>query len=180
MTKRTLFVLAALVLAGAGVYARQLSADKAHSLASQVVSEDVSDASVTATLDSLKSFVVSHMGASTSITLSGSYNRADATSLAATQAAAKAEAANAQIYANAQQYCSSKANSIVQADCNAAYLQQHLVATPAPAAVAAPKLSDYKIALMSPVWTPDLAGALFLGAVAAFVLSFFVSHRKPA
>jgi hypothetical protein len=178
MSVRKLFMLAAILLAVAGVVVRQMNVNQAHLLASQVVAADVADASISAPLDSLRSYAATHMGASVTLSLTGSYNRAESSAAAATEAAAKAQSANAQIYANAQQYCMSKANSIVQAECNAAYLQQHLVATPSPTAVAAPKLADYQVSVVAPVWTPDLAGALFAGALVALVLSPFVPKRR--
>ncbi|HSY28144.1 MAG TPA: hypothetical protein VK832_11610, partial [Burkholderiaceae bacterium] len=107
MSKRSLFVIAALLLAAAGLYAQFNSATSARSQAQAITTLDESDASTVAQVNSLKSYVAEHMGTSVTIQLTGSYNRAQAASASSTQAAQAAQSANAQVYADAQKSCMS-------------------------------------------------------------------------
>jgi hypothetical protein len=170
MAKRILFVLAAILLAGAGFYYRTQNTKTAQVKEAYIVVQDSEGADVTAMLDELKLYAASHMGSSVKLTLDGSYSRAQAATKAAVVAAS---AANSQIYADAQRVCGTKADSITLAHCNQDYITKHLANLPAPAPVAQPKLADYQRTIRAPAWTPDLAGALFLGAAAAAILSAF-------
>lgn len=166
MSKRMLFMLAAFALVAAGIYSRSLSEKEAKNLVNTVQSADVAGANSTTAISDLQSYVKSHVGASVTYTLTGSYNRA----VTQANAAASAQNSNGQIYAAAQAACSGKTDSITQAKCNQAYLQSHLANLPPQTTVLQPKLSDYQFSLRSPSWTPDLTGSLFLGALAAFIL----------
>lgn len=177
--KRLLFFLAGVVLAGLGLFFEAKDSHDAHTRANAIVQADqvagcdMVTACGNGSIQDLQTFVKTHMGTSVSVTLNGSYTRAQSTS----QAASAAQASNANVYAAAQAACNGKTDSLVQARCNEAYLQAHLPAsTPAP--VPAPKLSDYQFNLKAPFWTPDLAGALLLGSLIAFVLLLF-SLLKP-
>lgn len=175
MSKRYLFLIAAIVLAGAGIYFRASSAHSARQQADQIIVADTAGAGdVSTRIASLKAFTGNHLGSSVSFTLQSSFDRATA----AATAAAAATNSNSQIYAAAQKACAGKSDSITQARCNAAYLAQHLTNIPTPAPVPAPKLSDYQYSFKAPFWTPDLAGALLLGAGAAALYSFMVGRRK--
>lgn len=175
MSKRILFVFAAVILAAAGIFFRASSAHSARLQVDSIVKSDAAGTDTAAAIASLKSFAALHMGASVSFTLQSSYDRA----LAASKAAAPAPTNSSQIYADAQRACAGKSDSITQARCNEAYISAHLTpATPAPAPVAAPQLADYKYAFNSPLWTPDLAGALFLGAAFAALAAFLIRQRK--
>jgi hypothetical protein len=174
---RLLYFVAAVALLALGLFFEAKDSHYAHSQANAIVASDQVAPDPTAgsgpELTNLQSFVKSHMGTSVSFTLTGSYQRAQV----ASQAATAAQASNASIYAAAQAACNGKTDSLVQARCNQAYLQSHLPAsTPTP--VATPKLSDYQYHLTAPIWTPDLAGALILGALIAFALLLF-SLLKP-
>lgn len=174
MTKSILFVLAAVGLVAAGLHYRTVSSHDARTKADQVAAQDVAGTDTTAALADLKLFVSSHMGASVSLTLQGSYDRA----AAAVKASLAAQSATSQVYADAQRACSGKSDSITQARCNQNYISTHLVNQATPAPVAEPKLSDYKQTLRSPAWTPDLAGALFLGAAVSGVIALFGLRRR--
>jgi len=176
MQKRLLFFIAAVALIGTGFFFRASNGRTARAQADDLIHTDAQAASSDTALASLKSFVQDHMGASVSFTLKGSYDRAQAAAQTAATAVAAAAAAQAQIYADAQRACTSKADSLVQAHCNQAYLAAHLTNAPAPAPVPAPKLADYQYKLKSPIWTPDLAGALFIGGIVA--LGFSVPFRR--
>src|SRR6266567_2530439 len=121
---------------------------------------DASGKPTTAAIIALKSYAAGHMGTGAKFTLTGQYNR----DVAAARAVAQIQAENSQIYAQAQQACAGHANSIAQAECNAAYLQKHLVLVPASAPLTAPKLADYSYNFRAPVWTPSMAGASWVGA----------------
>ena len=165
MSKRILFVFAAVILAGAGIFFRASSTHTARVQADQIVKNDSAGTDTASGIATLKAFVASHMGASVSFTLKASYDRA----IAAARPPAPPANTTSQVYVDAQRACSGKSDSITQARCNQNYLAQHLSAVPAatPAPVPAPKLADYQYGLVAPLWTPDLAGALLLGAVAS-------------
>lgn len=174
MNKRMLFIVAAIILAALGLFYRAENSKTAHALADEIVQLDNSGADTKSNAADLKAYVSTHMGASVSYSLVGSYNRA----VAAEQAAAAAQDPNAKLYADAQRACSGKTDSLTQARCNTAYIQQHLVNSPAPSPLPAPKVADYTVTLHAPFWTPDLAGALFLGAVAALAVGLALGRRR--
>lgn len=174
MSKRILFIFAAVILGGACIFVRANSAHNSRLQADQIVKSDLSGADTAAAISSLKNFVNTHMGASVTFALSGSYNRA----IAAAQASAAPPNASNQVYADAQRACSGKSDSITQAKCNQNYLAQHLTVTPTPVTVPAPKLNDYQYNLVAPVWTPDLAGALLLGAVISAFLGLVLGRHR--
>jgi len=173
MSKRILFAIAAILLAGAGIFFRASSMHTARDSADKIVQSDAASGSVSADIASLKDFVKAHMGASVSFTLKAAYDRAQA---AAT--AASATNSNSQIYADAQKACSGKNDSITLARCNQQYLAQHLASAPAPVVVPVPLLSYYQYKLASPVWTPDLAGALLLGAIVSLGFALPLGRKK--
>jgi hypothetical protein len=174
MSKRILFALATVLLAIAGIFFRASSTHTARLQADEIVKSDTAGADTTAAITSLKGFVAAHMGGSVGFTLKASYDRAQA----AAQAAAAATTSNSQIYADAQKACSGKSDSITQARCNQAYIAAHLSTAPTPAPVPAPQLATYQYALHAPWWTPDLSGALLLGAAAAAGLGLITRKQK--
>jgi hypothetical protein len=174
MSKRILFVFAAILLAGAGIFFRASSMRTARDSAAKIVASDTASGNVSADIASLKNFVKSHMGTTVSFTLKSGYDRA----LAAAKAAS-ASNSNSQIYADAQKACSGKNDSITLARCNEQYLAQHLANAPAPVVVPAPLLSHYQHKLVAPLWTPDLAGALYLGALVSLVFALPIGRKKP-
>ena len=174
-SKRMLFLLAAIALTAAGLFYRASSSHSAMAQADQIVSSDTAGVDTTPKIASLKTYANDHMGASVAFTLKSSFDRATA----ASQAAAVAATSNSQqIYADAQRACSSKSDSLVQAHCNQAYLAAHLNNVPNPTPILSPVLANYQYNLNAPFWTPDLAGALLLGALVAFGLSLPFGHRK--
>jgi len=175
MTKRFVLIVAAGVLAVAGLYAVHKNVGSVEAQVSNIMAHDINADPFTATdVTDLKSYVAAHMGTSANFTLTYSYNRARASA----QAAQAAAAANAQVYAAAQAACSGKTDSITQAKCNANYLAAHLPSQPQSAPSAMPVLADYTYHLHAPLWTPDLAGALLLGAVLALGWFIFTGLRS--
>jgi hypothetical protein len=174
MSKRILFILAAVILAAAGLYYRSASARSARSQAEAIVAADAAGTDTAPGLASLKTYVASHMGASVKVTLQGSYDRA----VAASQAASPAPS-NSQVYLDAQKACANSGNSVAQARCNEAYISSRLIPmTPTPTPVPAPVLANFQHDLKSPLWTPDLTGALLLGAAAAALAAVLLRKRK--
>jgi len=169
-----MFVTAALLLLAGGLYVRAHNASVARQKADAVVALDKTGADTSVDRDDLKSYVATHMGASVTYTLSGSFDAAEA----AAKAAANASSGTAQIYADAQRICGGKTDSITQAKCNQQYIQSHLANLPTPTPVVQPKLSDYQYKLRAPLWTADLAGALLLGGIAALALAFLRMPRR--
>lgn len=174
MSKRILFIVAGIVLAAAGIYVRATNAHEARIQADKIVAADTAGADTAPAIASLKDYAALHMGASVKFTLQGSYNRAKA----AAEASAASASANSKIYAAAQAACAGKSDSITQAKCNQAYIAAHLSTAPTPAPVPAPALAAYQQSVKAPFWTPDLAGALFLGAALAVVLGFILDRSK--
>ncbi len=162
MSKRLLFFVAILAAIGA-IWLTHHDQDKVNQQVKIIQAADAATQSTVSTIQSLKNYIAGHMGTSAKFTLTGQYNR----DVAAAQAAALVQAQNSQIYAAAQRLCSGKADSIVQAKCNAAYLQAHLVPIPASAPLTAPNLTHYSYNFQSPFWTPSMAGALWVGALVA-------------
>src|ERR1700683_2324776 len=176
MTARISFLILALILLGGGLYVRAHNAASAKSQVANIQSLDSANAAGTnPAIASLKSYVKDHMGATAKFTLTGSYQRA----VTAANAAAAVAAANARVYAAAPAACRGHTDSITQAECNQRYLAQHLVTEPSSAASATPPaLAAYEYNLSTPAWTPDLAGALLLGAAAALVLAVAWPRRR--
>jgi argininosuccinate synthase len=174
MNRRSFFVLAALLLAAAGLYVQSRDSAHAKTLAQAITQADISGAATTLPASQLQAYVKAHMGTTVSYSLTGSYDRA----VAAAKSAASAEESNQGVYAAAQAACTSHANSIVQAECNQAYLQSHMSQITPPAPVPAPKLAAYRYTDKAAFWTPDLAGALMLGAIAALIVGVLMKPRR--
>jgi hypothetical protein len=170
MTKRMLFVLAAIALAVASLYSLSQTGKEARLLAATTQNDDLAGTSTAGDIETLQTYVQSHMGSSVSYTLTGSYDRA----LTAAKVAAAAQSANNGVYAAAQAACSGKTDSITQAKCNQAYLSTHLTNIPQTAPVYQPVISGYQHTLKAPAWTPDLTGSLLLGMLVAVGLTFIV------
>ncbi len=168
-SKAVLFVLAAGILVAAGLSVRSQNIKSAQAQADKLVVTDKTSTSSAAGLADLKSYIKGHMGSSVAFTLQGSYGRA----AAAAKVAAAASAANSQIYADAQRTCAGKSDSITQARCNQEYLSNHLTQVAPAGPITEPKLADYQYTLRAPVWTPDLAGALLLGALASLLFATY-------
>jgi hypothetical protein len=166
MTKRLLFVVAAVVLIALGMYVRAHNASIARQQATNIVNLDSAGSDTSGAIENLKAYVLGHMGASTNFTLQVSYDRA----VAQAKAAATASSNSSKVYADAQRACSGHTDSITQARCNQEYIAHHLGSTAIPTPVAAPQLSSYQYHFRAPLWTPDLAGAFVLGGLAALVL----------
>jgi hypothetical protein len=174
MKKSLLFVGAAVILAGLGLFFQARNAATSRTLATSVVNDDQNQVPATADIQLLKDFVGSHMGSSVTYTLTGSYNRAQAQA----QAAQAVQNSVSQIYADAQKACSGKTDSITQARCNTAYINAHIATLPPAGATTPPNIASYTYKLRSPIWTADLAGALFLGAAAAAAMFVFTLRRR--
>lgn len=169
-----MFVLAAVLLLIGALYVRSLNGSSAQKQASNIVRLDSTGADISPTLDSLKTYARTHMGASVTVILNGSFTRADA----AAKAAAQAPTASAQVYADAQKACSGHTDSITQARCNTLYIQAHLSNLPSTSPLPQPKVADYTYKFTSPLWAPDLAGALILGALAALIIGLVRIPRR--
>lgn len=174
MNKRILFIIAGVALLASGFIFRGLTSRNALAQAKVIESADLAGNPDAATkLELLKSYASIHMGAGLTLTLEGSYKRA----VAVAQAQAAAAGSSSKVYADAQAACAGKSDSVTQARCNQTYLSQHLT-TAQGTPVAAPRRGDYQITVKSPIWTPDLAGALLLGSLAAFGFAAVTALRE--
>jgi type II secretory pathway pseudopilin PulG len=103
----------------------------------------------------------------------GSYDRAAKAATAST-----GQPDTGQIYADAQRACSGKTDSVTQARCNQQYIQAHTSSLPSPSPVPQPKLAEYQHRVSAPLWTPDITGVLFLGALASAGAGLFAIWRQ--
>jgi hypothetical protein len=173
MSKRLLFGLAA-VLAASGIWFSYQNHQQAGVQAAAIIKADSLGQDTVAAINNLKLFVGSHMGSGVNFTLQAAYERAQAQARVAAQAAA----GTSRVYADAQAACAGKSDSVTQARCNQSYLAKHLTAMPQPTPVATPKLADYQYIMRAPIWSPDLAGALLAGALAALVVGLAGLRRR--
>jgi len=165
-----LFVIA-LGLLGGGLMAQQANHKESERQVNVILTADIVGQSTTEQITMLRTYVKNHIGSTIDFTLSGSFNRAQVAAAAYKDALAKAEQANSVIYAQAQAACASIKNAIDQTRCNQQYLNSHLQNVQLPEPVADPVQSDYYYKLVSPPWTADVAGSLFVDAIIAFVLA---------
>jgi hypothetical protein len=171
MKSRPLFVTAAIVgLIGIGLLVAQQH--KAQTLASAIVSKDQSGLDTTADQQRLKTYASTHMGATTTVFLQGSYARAAQAAQAATN-----PASGGQVYAAAQAACAGKSDSIVQARCVTAYVNSHSQPAANPQPVAMPLQADYTKTFTAPTFTFDLAG-LLLALCGLLVAAGFIVRRR--
>lgn len=129
------------------------SYQSSHKQAKAIAVADVAGTDTVAYQAKLAAYVKAHMQSSVSVMLSGSYDRAKL----AAEAAANPNSTGA-VYAQAQAACTSKADSIVQSRCVAAYVAAHSKANPNPVPVAMPSAADYTKTYLAPLWTPDATG----------------------
>lgn len=156
-------VIVALLLLIYGVYTYNQNGRNAVHLASVITSQDNADQSITPTLNQLEAYVHNHIGASTSVFLAGSYNRA----LAASKLTATPPV-DGSVYADAQAACAGRTSSVVQAQCVTDYVSQRLQSQAA-APATTPSKASYTYRLGSPRWAPDQAGLALLVAAAFLV-----------
>jgi hypothetical protein len=168
---KAILLLIAVAMFGAGFYAQQGNSKESSRRVQAILTADLAGKNVSGDVDSLTDYVGKHMGSSIDFSLTGSFNRAEDAFQAYQTAAAAAQQANSQIYAQAQAACAGKDDSIVQARCNTAYLNAHLQNVHIPDPVPEPQAADYYYKLVSPPWTADLAGALYLDGVISLILA---------
>ncbi len=159
MKPRYLLIAALLVLLY-GIYGYHQNGQSAAKLATQITTQDNANQSITAPLDQLEAYVHNHLGATTSVFLAGSYNRAvAATKLSATPPV------DGSVYADAQAACAGHSSSVVQAQCVTSYVTARLQAQPATAPAVAPAKASYTYRFAAPRWTADAVGLAFLLAL---------------
>lgn len=173
MTKQILVIVGILLL-GAGGWLATSNHKEAQTQANAIVAKDNSGQAVDADLSILKTYAATHTNGGIKVTLSASFQRAQAQALAQSEAAAS----STKLYSEAQQACSGRTDSITQSRCVQDYVSKRLVAAPAPSQVAAPKASDFVFAYGSPLWTPDAAGSCLLGGVAALLMVWFLRAKR--
>jgi hypothetical protein len=168
-----IFLGLAVFFVGLGVYAMRQNNLRAIQLRDQVVEADKNDVDVEVPLHALRTHVYSHMNADLStgtgvqqpVQLKYRYDR-----LVAAEKA-RVEAANGNIYTQAQAECEKRVPAGVSGGGRIACIEQYVSSN----GVAENSVPDalYKFDFVSPVWSPDLAGfSLVIGAV--FFLLFVV------
>lgn len=147
--------LAGVLLLGASAFMGELSHREARKQAKAIVAADVAATDTTVLQEKLADYTKSHMQASVSLVLDGSYKRA----LAAAQAAGAGSAATPALYQQAQAACSQgRVDSVRQAECVSNYVAARATPGKSPQAVAMPTKAQYTKTFMSPLWTPDPTG----------------------
>lgn len=159
-----LFILSAILLI-AGILLYRNNAVSAQKQVETIIAVDKAGKPVDQEIKKLEAYVKSHMNASTSFALQGSYSRA----VAAAQAAALQQTqGGAKVYADAQAACSARVDSIQLSNCVTSYIAAN--STPgqtAPAPVQVDK-SQYIYKFTAPAWSWDSAG--IIAAIGGIVL----------
>ena len=174
--KPVFFISSTILLSAFALGTQTHNHSEAVQRASIVVAADRAGTSTDIALKQLRKFVSSHTGSTVTLTLSGSYTRAQT----AAEESARSQGGTGQLYAEGQQKCAGKANSIVQANCVQTYVSQHLATISTPVAVAPPNPKDYILNLKAPAFALDFATALFVlsSAFAVTAAYFFVRRKK--
>lgn len=174
-------------LAAASISIAALRENNLHmvSLRSAVYQADKNNADVAAALKKLQAYVVTHMNTSLTtgsgsvyppIQLKYTYDRLQA---AANQAA---QAANGQVYTDAQHYCEQQDSTDFSGKNRVPCIESYVAAHGVKVQTVPDAL--YKFDFFSPVWSPDLAGwslvasgVLFVASVVRFVLGVWLRRR---
>jgi hypothetical protein len=172
--KPIIFLSSAILLSAFALGTQAHNHSEAVQRASVVVAADRAGSSTGEALKSLKKYVGGHTGSSVTLTLSGSYTRAQT----AAEEYARSQGGTGQLYAEGQQKCAGKADSVVQARCVQSYVSQHLATIATPVAVAPPNPKDYIITIKSPAFASDFATLLFAGSTGLFVIAVYAFIRR--
>jgi hypothetical protein len=172
--KARYFFAISLVVLGVGAWQLYDHQKQMDILVGSIQNKDISGQPIDADIANAQTYASQHMATSSSVFLSGSYDRAMATSTAASN-----PASNGAVYAQAQASCAGKADSIVQAKCVSAYVAAHAAPSANPQAVATPTKEAYTKPITAPAWTPDSVGiTLLAGLVAAAMGLYLVIIRR--
>lgn|GEM_PF-914096 len=154
-----------------GLYSQNMNHVESNRQVQVILDADLAGQPVADKITMLRAYVKNHLGATIDFSLTGAFNRAQVAAQAYTDAVARAQQANSEIYAQAQAACAGIKNAISQTKCNQDYLNSHLQDVHIPDPVPVPVESDYYYKLISPPWTADVAGALYVDAVITLVLA---------
>lgn len=172
--KRFVLILLILILLGAAFITRAHNHTIAVAKGRAIVTADQVGEPTAQLLASLKNYVALHTGSSVILNMGGSYSRA----VAAAEASAQAQVGTGQLYAEGQQKCAGKANSIVQARCVQDYVSSRLKALAIPVAIAPPNQNDYKLTFKSPLFAFDTATLLLVLAMFLVLASILTKLRR--
>jgi len=166
------FLILSVLSVGISIYALRQNNLTMVKLRDAVYSADKNNGDINGTLKTLQTYVVAHMNTNLAsgsnaiyppIQLTNTYDRLQ-------QAAnTQAQAANLQIYTDAQAYCQQQDSTDFsghnRVPCVETYVQSHGVK------VQTIPTSLYEFAFISPRWSPDLAGWAIVASVIFFLLS---------
>lgn len=173
--KPVIFISSAILLSAFALGTQTHNHSEAVQRASVVVAADRAGSSTDAALKLLRNYVKAHTGSTVTLILSGSYTRAQT----AAEEYARSQGGTGQLYAEGQQKCAGKADSISQARCVQTYVSQRLAAIDTPVTVAPPNPKDYTLTIKAPKFAFDLATALFaLSTVLAVIAAYFLVRRQ--
>lgn len=164
---RYLFILSLILLITSLLLYRN-NAIQAQQQVDAIIAADKAGKPVDQDIKKLEQYVKTHMNASTSFALQGSYSRAV---VAAQAAALQQTQSGAKVYADAQAACSARVDSIQLSNCVTNYIAANSTpgqTAPAPAQV---DKNQYIYKFASPAWSWDLAGLLFALSLPVALLS---------
>lgn len=167
--KARYFFAISLVVFGVGAWQLYDHQKQMDVLESAIQNKDISGQPVDADMVAAQAYSQAHMGTSSSVFLSGSYDRAMAASSAASN-----PSSNGAVYAQAQAACAGKADSIVQAKCVSAYVAAHAAPSANPQAVAAPTKEAYTKPIAATAWTPDSVGVALLAGLVSIAMGLYL------
>ena len=161
-----------LIIAAAGLIVGgwQVLAHRSYTAAlkNTIVTKDNSALDTTGDQQVLKNYVANHMGTSTEVFMEGSYNRA------AEAAKGVPGQPSGEVYARAQQACSSRTDSVTQAKCVQNYVSTNAAPASNPQPAVMPTREAHTLKFKAPGWTADSAGLAFLIAVSSLVLAGYL------
>ena len=172
--KRISLIFLTLFLISSAVVIRGHNRATAEAQARSIVAADSAGEPTEPLLKTLKSFVKGHTGSSVTLNLGGSYARAQDVA----KAAATAQSGTGQLYAEGQQKCASKSDSIVQARCVQDYVSSHLKTNAPPTPVVPPNPNDFIVRLTAPSYAADTATLLWGISVITLMAAVFPLTRK--
>jgi hypothetical protein len=170
MKLRYILIAAALsLLFGLVAYGR--NGQTAQELAGEVVAADIASTPTETAVGQLRSYVSGHMGASVSVFLAGSYERARATAT---------PNSDGQVYHAAQAACVSRTSAVNQAKCVQDYVAANSQAGSSTATAPELDKADYTQNYLAPTWSLDLAGLMLATSVLAWVAAagIWFSRRR--
>lgn len=140
-----------------------------------IMANDKASKPIDVQIKKLTIYTKTHMNASTSFALQGSYSRAYS---AAQASALQQTKAGAQVYSDAQANCSAKVDSIQLSTCVTNYIAANSTPNQAVAATVSIDKNQFIRTFKSPAWTWDVSGVLITLGLVGLALWFLALMSK--